>query len=64
MPHIATTQSITKDIIEKLKSYTATVESGFTGAVTEVADGVAKVSGLTNVAYSEMVEFPGGVLGS
>lgn len=34
-----------------------------TGQVTTVADGVAKVSGLSEVMYNEMVAFPGGVIG-
>ncbi len=34
-----------------------------TGVVTTVADGVAKVSGLSEVMYNEMVAFPGGVIG-
>jgi F-type H+-transporting ATPase subunit alpha len=54
---------ITSDIVKKLKTYTAKVEAGFTGQVKTVADGVAKITGLTNISYSEMVEFPNGVLG-
>jgi F-type H+-transporting ATPase subunit alpha len=34
-----------------------------TGAITSIATGVAKVSGLPNVGYDELVSFPGGVLG-
>ncbi len=34
-----------------------------TGSVTTVADGVAKVSGLSEVMYNEMVAFPNGVIG-
>ena len=34
-----------------------------TGVVTTVADGVAKVSGLSEVMYNEMVAFPNGVIG-
>ena len=34
-----------------------------TGVITTVADGVAKVSGLSEVMYNEMVAFPGGVIG-
>ena len=33
------------------------------GTVTNVIPGIAKVSGLPGVAYEELVEFPGGVLG-
>jgi len=34
-----------------------------TGVITAVADGVAKVEGLSDVMYNEMVSFPGGVIG-
>ena len=33
------------------------------GTVTEVATGIAKVSGLPNVGFEELIEFPGGILG-
>lgn len=52
-----------KEIIDKLKQYTSKIEAGFTGEVMEVADGVARISGLKDVSYSEMVEFTGGILG-
>ncbi len=54
---------IAREIIQKLKTYEPTITAGFTGVVQEVADGVARVSGLTEVSYSEMVEFPEGSLG-
>ena len=34
-----------------------------TGVITALADGVAKISGLSDVMYNEMVEFPGGTMG-
>ncbi|MFZ5806054.1 MAG: F0F1 ATP synthase subunit alpha [Verrucomicrobiota bacterium] len=33
------------------------------GTVREVMDGVAKIEGLTDIAYNEMIEFPGNVFG-
>lgn len=51
------------DVVEKLKLYKSKVESGFTGSVTEAADGVVKISGLKDIAYSEMVEFPNNIFG-
>ena len=33
------------------------------GTITTLADGVARVEGLSNVMYNEMVEFPNNVLG-
>ena len=34
-----------------------------TGTIRAVADGVAKIEGLSDVMYNEMVSFPGGVIG-
>ena len=34
-----------------------------TGVIRTIADGVAKIEGLTDVMYNEMVQFPGGVIG-
>lgn len=55
--------NIAVDLIRKLKTSVPSLEMGFTGKVLEVADGVAKISGLRDVAYSEMVEFTGGIKG-
>ncbi|MBI4999294.1 F0F1 ATP synthase subunit alpha [Candidatus Gottesmanbacteria bacterium] len=54
---------ITEEIIKKLKSYAPKVEVGFAGKVLEIADGVARISGLAEVSYSEMVEFANGIMG-
>src|SRR3989344_6913258 len=48
---------------EKIDSTKTAVEAGFIGDVIEVSDGVAKVSGLNDLSYSEMVEFENGVQG-
>jgi F-type H+-transporting ATPase subunit alpha len=54
-------------IIENLKKqigdFKATVVESKVGKVTEVFDGVARVSGLSDLKASEMVEFKGGVKG-
>ena len=34
-----------------------------TGNIRTVADGVAKIDGLSDVMYNEMVQFPGGAIG-
>jgi F-type H+-transporting ATPase subunit alpha len=34
-----------------------------TGTITAIADGVAKLNGLSDVMYNEMVQFPGGAIG-
>ena len=35
-----------------------------TGVIRSVADGVAKIDGLSDVMYNEMVQFPDGVMAS
>jgi len=55
------------DILTQLKSriesFKATAKLESVGTVLEVGDGIAKVSGLGNVKASEMLEFPGGIIG-
>jgi len=63
MANLDKSAQITRDILKKLKLYQSKVEVGFTGRVLEAADGVAKISGLAQLSYSEMVEFPTGLLG-
>jgi F-type H+-transporting ATPase subunit alpha len=54
-------------IIEKLKkqieNFEVATQTEKVGAVVEVGDGVAKISGLTDAMASEMLEFPGGIFG-
>ncbi len=47
---------------EITKLETRTVKSNV-GRITSVYDGVAKLDGLSEVMYNEMIEFPGGVFG-
>ena len=55
--------NLSKEIAQKLSKFTSTVSSQFIGKVVEVGDGVARIRGLENIAYSEMVEFQNGVMG-
>jgi F-type H+-transporting ATPase subunit alpha len=54
-------------IIDQLKkqieNFETVVATEKVGTVLEVGDGVAKISGLSDVMASEMVEFPGGIYG-
>jgi len=54
-------------IVEALKKEILAMGSGAvsekTGTVLEVADGVARMSGLADCVASEMLEFPGGIFG-
>jgi F-type H+/Na+-transporting ATPase subunit alpha len=54
---------ITEEILKKLKSYSGKVKAGYTGTVEKISDGVATISGLYEISYSELVEFPSGILG-
>jgi F-type H+-transporting ATPase subunit alpha len=54
---------ITKQLEEQLKDFKPSLEAVDVGEVLEVGDGIARVSGLSNVKASELVEFGGGVLG-
>ena len=63
MPNKISTATIVGDLLKKLDKIRPEIEAGFIGKVMEVADGVAKVSGLDDLSYSEMVEFANGVLG-
>jgi F-type H+-transporting ATPase subunit alpha len=54
---------ITAQILEQIESFEAPVETADVGSVLSVGDGIARVSGLANVMATELLEFPGGVLG-
>ena len=55
--------SILQELEREIAKVTTAVEKTNVGTVREVGDGVAKVEGLSEVAYNEMIEFPGGVTG-
>ena len=52
--------SIIKDTIER---FDAGAESRSVGTVVEVGDGIAQIYGLSGALSSELLEFPGGVMG-
>lgn len=56
-----------KQIIEELKKEishaAASPEFQNVGTVLEVKDGIARISGISKCFYSEMLEFPGGIMG-
>ncbi|MCC5790132.1 MAG: F0F1 ATP synthase subunit alpha [Opitutales bacterium] len=55
--------SVIEQIEEQISQLESKTVKQNTGRVITVADGVAKVDGLSEVMYNEMVEFPGGVTG-
>ena len=54
-------------IIEQIEEEIAKLETKTvkenTGSIISVADGVAKIDGLSEVMYNEMIEFPGNIYG-
>jgi len=54
---------IVTDVIKKIDSTRLAFEYGYKGEVIEIADGIAKISGLPDISYAEMVEFETGVQG-
>ena len=56
-------ESLIKDLTSQINAFKPQVEAVDVGEVLEVGDGIARVSGLTNVQSNELVEFPNGVLG-
>ena len=55
--------SIIDDIIRKIDRTELRFDIGFQGEVMEIADGVARIKGLDDVFYSEMIRFSTGVSG-
>jgi F-type H+-transporting ATPase subunit alpha len=51
------------EISDVLESFTPKLTPLEVGTITSIATGIAKVSGLPGVAYDELIQFPGDVLG-
>ena len=58
-----TANDITAALRRGLEGFTPTTETARVGHITEVGDGIARVSGLPNAAVNELLEFEGGTLG-
>ncbi len=54
---------IAEDLLRKLETYQPEVEIRAVGTVLQAGDGIARVSGLTDVSSQELVRFANGVLG-
>jgi F-type H+-transporting ATPase subunit alpha len=55
--------TLLEQIEKEISALSPDVAKTNTGTITAVADGVAKVEGLSQVMYNEMVEFPHGITG-
>ena len=58
-----TADQITKSLRDQLAGWEPELDKETVGYVTAVADGVARVEGLPKVMASELLEFPGGLIG-
>ncbi len=56
-------EDITSALRANLEGWKPEITSETVGYVTAIADGVARVDGLPNAMASELLEFPGGLLG-
>src|SRR3989344_6384005 len=54
---------VAHDLVKKIASFEPKVSAKHVGTIVSVADGVARVSGLPNVAYLEELSFPHDVYG-
>ncbi len=57
------TSLLAKKLAKKIESFEPNMQSKRVGVITSIQDGVAKVSGLPEVAYLERLEFPHGIYG-
>ena len=56
-------KQISDSLKETLRNWSEEVKDDLVGYVASIADGVARVKGLENAMSSELLEFPGGLLG-
>lgn len=59
----AGSNDITQSLLQQIEQFTPTLETYEVGQVIEVGDGIARVSGLPNIRFSELVRFSNGVPG-
>ena len=57
------TDDIAEVLRKRLDGFSPSLEKQQVGRITEVGDGIARVSGLPNTAVNELLEFEGGTLG-
>ena len=60
---MANSHSLVLDLKKEIEKWQTKPEIKQTGRILEIADGVAKISGLSSVMYNEMLRFPGDVYG-
>jgi len=55
--------TIVEQIEKEIASFEASTVKSNTGKIISIADGVAKLEGLSGVMYNEMIDFGSGVFG-
>src|SRR5438128_3906119 len=64
MPEMTIKTDEIADVLRRhLEGFTPTLEQQRVGRITEVGDGIARISGLPETAVNELLEFEGGVVG-
>ena len=56
-------EEISNILMERIKNFESRLETEDVGSVIQVGDGIARVYGLKNCMYNELLEFPGGIFG-
>jgi F-type H+/Na+-transporting ATPase subunit alpha len=56
-------QDIYQSLLDQVKAYESSIEAVEVGYVQEIGDGIARVTGLQNIRFSELVRFDNGVPG-
>lgn len=56
-------RNIFESLLQQIEGYTPSVESIEVGYVEEVGDGIARVAGMENIRFSELVRFGNGTMG-
>lgn len=60
---MAEAENTYQSILDRIATYEPTVEAVEVGFVEEIGDGIARVTGLDNIRFSELVQFENGVPG-
>ncbi len=60
---MSVSQTLIKTLEERIASYRKEVKHEHVGTVIQVGDGIAKISGLSRIGSSEMIDFGNGVMG-
>src|SRR3989338_691517 len=60
---MSVSQTLVKTLEERIASYRKEVKHEHVGTVVKIGDGIAKISGLSRIGSSEMIDFGQGVMG-